>query len=198
MNSQDAIKALNIVFTHWIKPSLEIRKKALIKLQRFCRRGSGGHAHHNMICNKADFGEMFGPPVLYRQRHNCMKGECKSIPIRIYKKYKRMQYTIKKLYDSDDTGCLHFHCPPDEPGRQNENGFAVLTNVPILEKHHTSMTCCFCNNKPFGSYEWMVTHPRGNFTARDGLRYIMCELSGDELTYYTRFKLSQYITNRLC
>ena len=197
MNSQDAIKALNIVFTHWINPSLEIKRNALIKLQRFCRRGSGAHAHHSMICKKAEFGQMFGPPVLYRQRNCCLEGQCKSIPIRIYKKYKRMQYTIKKIYDSDDTGCLHFHCPPDEPARQDEYGFAELSNVPILDKHYTSMNCCYCNNKPIGSYQWMVSHPRGNFTACDGIRYIMCELSGDELTYYTRFKLSQYITNRL-
>ena len=142
MKSQDKIRALNIVFTNWINPSLQIKRNALIKLQRFCRRGSGAHAHTNMICKKAHFGEMYGPPVLYRQRNSCLEDHCKSIPIRIYKKYKRMQYAIKKIYDSDDTGCLHFQCPPDEPGRQNEQGFAVLTNTPILEKHYTSMNCC--------------------------------------------------------
>ena len=36
-----------------------------------------------------------------------------------------------------------------------------------------------------------------NFTTKDGIRYIMCELSGDELTYYTRFKLSKFLNDRL-
>ena len=126
-----------------------------------------------MICNKADFGQMFGPPVLYRQVCGCVVGQCERIPFRIYNKYQRMQYAIQKIYGSDDE--------PDIP----------------LNKYFTSREHCYCNNKPFASYEWMVSHPRGNFSSRDGIRYIMCELSGDELTYYTRFKLSNYLRHRL-
>ena len=174
MNSQAVIKALNIVFIHWINPSLGIKKNAVIKLQRVCRKGSGAHAHHSMICNKADFG-LIGPPVLYRQVCGCVEGQCERIPFRIYNKYQRMQYAIQKIYKNKDE-----------------------IAVSLAEgKYFTSREHCYCNNKPFSSYEWMVSHPRGNFTSRDGLRYIMCELSGDELTYYTRFKLSNYLRHRL-
>ena len=176
MNCQDKIKALNIVFTNWINPSLQIKLNALKKIQRFCRRGSGAHAHHSMICNKAHFGEMYGPPVLYRQVCSCPEGECKSIPFRIYKRNKRMNYVFEKIY---------------------KNMAEAPTQDHIIDKYFISCEYCFCNNKPFGSYEWMVSHPRGNFTAKDGIRYIMCELSGDELTYYTRFKLSKFLNDRL-
>jgi len=178
MNSQDsirALKAINIVYTHWISQSQAIRRNALKKLQRFCRRGSGAHAHHSMICNKAYFDKLFGPPVLYRQVCNCPEGECKSIPLRIYNKNKRMEYAFEKLYKN-----IEF-TPPER----------------IADKYFMSKKLCYCNNKPFSSYEWMVLQPRGNFTSRDGLIYIMCELSGDELTYYTRFKLSNYLRHRL-
>lgn len=199
--SINAIKALNIVFSYWIKPRQKIRLRALKKLQRFCRRGSGAHAHHNMICNKADFGDMFGPPVLYRQRQNCIHGECKSIPIRIYSKYQRMRYAIDKIFEHNEENGYNFDCPTERHIQRSNDIFSTLTqdlrNEKTLTKHYVSMNSCFCNNKPFGSYEWMVAHPRGNYTAKDGLRYIMCELSGDELTYYTRFKLSNYLAHRL-
>ena len=179
MSNQESmitLKALNIVFKHWMKPSQQIRINALKKLQRFCRRGSGAHAHHSMVCNKAEFGEMFGPPVLYRQVCNCPEGECKSIPLRIYNRNKRMKYAIDKIYKNMVEGPIEDH---------------------IVDKYFISCEYCYCNNKPFSSYEWMVLQPRGNFTSKDGLRYIMCELSGDELTYYTRFKLSNYLRHRL-
>ena len=175
MNSQDKIKALNIVFTNWINPSLQVKLNALKKLQRFCRRGSGAHAHYNMICNEATFGQMCGPPVLYRQKHDCHPGECERIPIRIFNKYVRMRYAIDKLFKN----------------------IYEIDNEEILNKHYTCMQYCYCNNKPLHCYEYMVHRPRGNFTAKDGIRYIMCELSGDELTYYTRFKLSNYLIHRL-
>lgn len=178
-----ALKALNIVFTHWINSSQEIRLNALKKLQRFCRRGSGAHAHHSMICNKADFGQMFGPPVLYRQVCGCVVGQCESIPFRIYNKYQRMQYAIQKIYG----------------GTKEINASASWSKCAsfAINKYFTSNNHCYCNNKPFASYEWMVSRPRGNFTSKNGLQYIMCELSGDELTYYTRFKLSNYLRHRL-
>ena len=173
-----ALKALNIVFTHWINSSQEIRLNALKKLQRFCRRGSGAHAHHNMICNNISFSQLweFEPPVLYRQVCSCMDGECKRIPNRIYNKHKRMNYALQKIYKNFDI---------------------LLENKIIVNKYFTSKEHCYCNNKPFDSYKMMVTNPRGNFTSRNGLQYIMCELSGDELTYYTRFKLSNYLRHRL-
>ena len=182
MNSKAVIKALNIVFIHWINPSLGIKKNAVIKLQRFCRKGSGAHAYHSMICNKADFG-LIGPPVLYRQVCGCVEGQCERIPFRIYNKYQRMQYAIQKIYG----------------GTKEINASASWSKKAkfAMNKYFTSREHCYCNNKPFASYEWMVSHPRGNFTSRDGLRYIMCELSGDELTYYTRFKLSNYLRHRL-
>ena len=126
---------------------------------------------------------MFGPPVLYRQVCSCVKGQCESIPLRIYNKYQRMQYAIQKIYG----------------GSKGINASASWSKNSSLamNKYFTSNNHCYCNNKPFASYEWMVSHPRGNFTSRDGLRYIMCELSGDELTYYTRFKLSNYLRHRL-
>ena len=182
MNSQAIIKTLNIVFTHWINPSLEIKLNALKKIQRFVRRGSGAYAHHGMMCKVGSFGSPIGPPVLYRQVCGCPEGHCEKIPIRIYNKYKRMQYAIKKIYEKD--GKLKFNSRSSSFERLNY-------------KYFTSMEHCFCNNKPFHSYEWMVSHPRGIFSSRDGIRYIMCELSGDELTYYTRFKLSNYLINRL-
>ena len=187
MKSQDKIKALNIIYMHWIKPSLNIKLNALKKIQRFCRRGSGAHTHHSMICKKADFGQMFAPPVLYRQVCNCPKGLCAKIPIRIYNKNKRMQYAIKKIYEKD--GELNFD--------YRSTSWSLERQKSLNYKYYTSIEHCYCNNKPFGSYQLMVSHPRGNFTAKDGIRYIMCELSGDQLTYYTRFKLSQYLTNRL-
>ena len=176
MNSQRKMQALNVVFMHWIKPCQTVKQNALIKLQRFCRRGSGAHAHHSMICKKAKFGQMFGPPVLYRQVCSCVDGNCNKIPIRIYKKNKRMKYAFEKIYKNMVEGPTEEH---------------------IVDKYFTCCEHCFCNNKPFGSYEWMVTQPRGNFTTKDGIRYIMCELSGDELTYYTRFKLSKFLNDRL-
>ena len=179
------------------KPIHKIRLNALKKLQRFCRRGSGAHAHHSMICKKADFGEMYGPPVLYRQVCSCPDGECKRIPIRIYNRNKRMRYAIDKIFDHSEEDGYNFDCPTERHIQRSNDIFRDLRNEKTLMKHYKSMDCCYCNNKPFGSYEWMVSHPRGNFTEKDGLRYIMCELSGDELTYYTRFKLSNYLTNRL-
>lgn len=178
MNNKVSFKAINIVFKHWIIPSQSIRLIALKKIQRFCRRGSGAHAHHNMICNNISFSQLweFEPPVLYRQVCSCIDGECKRIPIRIYNKHKRMNYALQKIYKNIDI---------------------LLENKLIVNKYFTSKEHCYCNNKPFGSYKMMVTNPRGNFTAKDGLQYIMCELSGDELTYYTRFKLSNYLTHRL-
>ena len=195
--SINAIKALNIVFSYWIKPTQKIKLCALKKIQRFCRRGSGAHAHHNMICNKADFGDTFGPPVLYRQRQSCMHGECKSIPIRIYNKYQRMRYAIDKIFEHNEEDGYNFDCPTERNTDRRHNILDDIRNKKTLIKHYISMECCFCNNKPFSSYECMVAHPRGNYTAKDGLRYIMCELSGDELTYYTRFKLSNYLAHRL-
>ena len=55
MKSKDKIRALNIVFTHWVKPSLNIKLNALKKLQRFCRRGSGAYAQISNICNNVLF-----------------------------------------------------------------------------------------------------------------------------------------------
>ena len=195
--SINAIKALNIVYSHWISPSQAIRLNALKKLQRFCRRGSGAHAHHSMICNKAEFGQMFGPPVLYRQVCSCPQGECKRIPFRIYNKYQRMRYAIDKIFEHNEEDGYNFDCPTERYTERPHNIFDDIRNKKTLIKHYVSMDCCYCNKKPFGAYEWMVAHPRGNFTAKDGLRYIMCELSGDELTYYTRFKLSNYLRHRL-
>jgi hypothetical protein len=185
MNNKVSFKAINIVFKHWIIPSQSIRLNALKKIQRFCRRGSGVHAHNNMICNNISFSQLweFEPPVLYRQICSCIGGECKSIPIRIYNKYQRMHYAIQKIYGGT-TGI-------DASASWSKN-----TSL-AMNKYFTSNNQCFCNNKPFGTYEMMVTNPRGNFTSNDGLKYIMCELSGDELTYYTRFKLSNYLTHRL-
>jgi hypothetical protein len=197
MNSQDKIKSLNIVFENFINPSLQIKLIALKKLQRFVRRGSGAHAHHNMVCKVYPFGSPIGPPVLYRQVCGCLEGHCEKIPIRIYKKYKRIQYAIKKLYGDKD-GKINFDsCVETTYNGLPIHSFEQFKNVQIINKYYTSMEHCYCNNKPFHSYEWMISHPRGNFTAKDGLRYIMCELSGDELTYYTRFKLSNYLANRL-
>ena len=189
MNSLDKIKAINIVYTYWIHQSQDIKKHALKKLQRFCRRGSGAYAHHNMNRIKVDFGSPIGPPVLYRQVCGCIEGHCEKIPIRIYKKYKRIQYVIKKLYGDKD-GEIKFDSPIENIDEQ-------FRNVQIINKYYTTKEHCYCNNKPIHSYEWMVSHPRANFSPRDGIRYIMCELSGDELTYYTRFKLSNYLANRL-
>lgn len=193
MNSQRKIQALNVVFTHWIKPCQTVKQNALIKLQRFCRRGSGAHAHHAMICKKAKFGKIYGPPVLYRQVCNCLVDKCRSIPIRIYKKNKRMQYALKKIYGLCENEI------DDEIKFTDTDELLdfVETNKIKIDKIYTSMEHCYCNNKPFSSYEWMVTQPRGNFTAKDGIRYIMCELSGDQLTYYTRFKLSKFLNDRL-
>ena len=56
---------------------------------------------------------------------------------------------------------------------------------------------CFCNNIPFHCYRSMVTNPQFHNNTLKGLKYIMCELSGDHLTYYTRFKLSKFLSDRL-
>ena len=201
MKSQDKIKALNIVFTYWINPSIKIKLNALKKIQRFCRRGSGAHAHHRMICNLKTYDlSPFPPPVLFRQRQSCMRGYCESIPIRIYNKFKRMRYAIDKIFDHDEENGYNFDCPTEttQPTQPNRNIFeGELKNEKILIKHYTCNHTCYCNNIPIRSYIEMVTQPRGNFTSLDGIKYIMCELSGDELTYYTRFKLSQFLTHRL-
>ena len=187
MNSQYKIRALNIVYVHWIIPSQKIKLNALKKLQRFCRRGSGAHAHISMVCNEVSFDKLwsFEPPVLYRQVCNCMDGDCESIPIRIYNKHKRMHYAIKKIYGDKDKEIFHFTFPQD-------GNLDIINN-----KFYTSQEYCYCNNKPFNVYKKMVTNPRGNFNSKHGIRYIMCELSGDELTYYTRFKLSRFLEHRL-
>ena len=171
MNDQEKFAALNIVFNNWLLPSQKIRIKALKKLQRFCRRGSGNHAYKYMIKEKKVFDNEFGgPPVLYRQVANCVS-DCDKIPIRILNKHKRMTHCVNKF-------------PWIRNQVEKSCGYGLLYND------------CFCNNKTFEVYKKIVEMPRG-ITARDGIRYIMCELSGDELTYYTRFKLSNYIINRL-
>ena len=134
--------------------------------------GSGKTAIAKTIRKKIE--KKYGPTVLFsgddiRKAFN-------------YNKYKRMQYAIKKIYEKD--GELNFDSRSSSFERLNY-------------KYYISMEHCYCNNKPFHSYEWMVSHPRGIFSSRDGIRYIMCELSGDDLTYYTRFKLSNYLANRL-
>ena len=58
------------------------------------------------MCKVCSFGSPIGPPVLYRQVCGWPKGYCEKIPIRIYNKYKRMQYAIKKIYEKD--GELNF------------------------------------------------------------------------------------------
>ncbi len=196
MNSQDKMRALNIVFINWIIPSIKIKLHALKKLQRFCRRGSGAHAHHSMISKKADFGSMFGPPSLYRQVCSCPAGCCKKIPIRIYKKHKRMQYAFKKIFGLNNGS---YDDSEEEENPENVFEFCnkVTQNEKIMDKYYTSIDNCYCNNKPFDSYVSMVTFSRGHFNSLDGIRYIMCELSGDELTYYTRFKLSKFLNDRL-
>ena len=108
-----------------------------------------------------------------------------------------MRYAIDKIFEHNEEDGYNFVCPTE---RHTERSISIFDDItlenPVI-KHYKSMDCCYCNNKPFGAYEWMISHPRGNYTAKDGLRYIMCELSGDELTYYTRFKLSNYLVNRL-
>lgn len=189
MTDQDLFIAINIVYTHWINPCQKIKLKALKKIQRFCRRGSGSHAYHDMICNKAKWNYgLGGPPVLYRQVCECSDGECTRIPNRIYNKHKRMQYAIQKIFRSykKNEGII-------------DNNITLHKSIDenVLNKYYISLKHCFCNNKPFSTYKRMVSHPRGNFTTRDCLIYIMCELSGDELTYHTRFKLSNYLRHRL-
>ena len=182
MNNQDKIKALNIVFINWVIPSQEIRLRALKKLQRFCRRGSGNHANPRMITQKAEFGSCIGPPVLYRQTCSCPEGECKSIPIRIFNKFKRSQYIIKHLTKNMDE---------DEKDR-------FIQKIYLSQKRQMFLyETCFCNNIPFHCYRSMVTNPQFHNNTLKGLKYIMCELSGDHLTYYTRFKLSKFLSDRL-
>ena len=194
MKSQDIMKALNIVFINWIIPSRKIKLHALKKLQRFCRRGSGAHAHFSMICKKVEFDNMFGPPSLYRQVCGCPYGFCDKIPIRIYNKHKRMKYAFRKIFglstgDSDS----------EEESEENIVDVCnmITQNEKIMNKYFTSIEHCYCNNKPISCYKSMVFNPRNNFNSLDGIRYIMCELSGDELTYYTRFKLSKFLSDRL-
>ena len=198
MNGQDKIKALNIVFVNWIKPTLKIKLNALKKIQRFCRRGSGAHAHTNMICNNVLFSKvwLFEPPVLYRQVCSCPDGECKSIPIRIYNKHKRMRYAINKIFTHDKEKGYDFKCPTDNRDTMINN-IAPLSNQQILFKYYTSIDSCYCNKKPLNVYKRMIKNPGGNLTSKNAIKYIMCELSGDELTYYTRFKLSQFLVQRL-
>jgi len=179
MNGSRKIKTLNIVFTHWVFPTCEIRLKALKKIQRFCRRGSGNHAHSYMTEQVRIFG-IFGPPLLYRQVANCII--CDKIPFRIFKKYNRAHWCVEKLCENKDKNYRE----------------KIALNIFKSEKNQSFLyDDCFCNNKPFKVYKKMVDAPRGNFTPIDSIRYIMCELSGDKLTYYTRFKLSNYLVNRL-
>lgn len=182
MNSQDKIKALNIVYMYWINSSNNIKFNALKIIQRFCRRGSGNHTNPRMITQKADFGNSIGPPVLYRQTCSCPEGKCNSIPIRNFNKFKRAQYCIKKLTKN-----------MDEDEKDN-----FIQNTYLSQKRQMFLyETCYCNNKPFHCYKTMVTRPRLHYTTLKGLKYIMCELSGDHLTYYTRFKLSKFLTDRL-
>jgi hypothetical protein len=174
MKSKDKIRTLNIVYIHWTKQSLNIKLNALKKIQRFCRRGSGNHAHPSMIRQQVKFGySCNSPPVLYRQVQTCTAHHCTTIPIRVYNKHQRIEYALDKFTQGDSQDIL------------------------FNQKRRIVCHYCFCNNKPFHCYKSMFENPRYNFTSKDGIKYIMCELSGDQLTYYTRFKLSQYLTNRL-
>jgi len=184
MKDEDKIRAINFVFIHWLIPSQKIKLKALKKVQRFCRRGSGNYAfsymekqHLNLKWWRSSLH--FGPPVLFRQVANCLK--CDKIPIRIFNKHRRAKWCFDKLCEHNDKMSDYIL-------------EKVVDNPSLFDFVHTD---CFCNNKPPHVYYSMINNPRGNFTSKDGIRYIMCELSGDKLTYYTRFKLSQFITNRL-
>tara|TARA_B110000967_G_C18690398_1_gene462697 strand:- start:76 stop:603 length:528 start_codon:yes stop_codon:yes gene_type:complete len=174
MLDQRKIIVLNITFNAWIIPRSNKKLKALIKLQRFCRKGSGNHAFSYMQRQGRRFN-MFPPPVLYRQVANCIT--CHKLPIRIYNKMKRMHYCIDALRKNNASTMIDVMLP--------------AAKRPLLYNN------CYCNNKPFEVYKKNVNFPRGNRTKMDGIRYIMCELSNDELTFSTRLKLSNYMINRL-
>mgnify|MGYP001245349305 CR=1 FL=1 len=174
MNDVRKIIVLNITFDAWIIPSIKKRLKALIKLQRFCRKGSGNHAFSYMQ-RQIKYFNTSAPPVLYRQVASC--SVCNRLPIRIYNKAKRMHYCIDILRKDNMSTMIDISIP--------------AIHRPILYNN------CYCNNKPFKVYKKMVDMPRGNYTKMDSIRYIMCELSNDQLTFYTRIKLSNYMTNRL-
>lgn len=194
-----AYSALRIVLINHIQPSIQFRRKNIIKIQRWWRRIGGAYYGFELIKPiKATFP--YTPPSLWRQVGHCISqvsdtayekfgySRCKKVKLRrcqaVEHAKTEVTHIIEWLKDFYKKHPMEYFPPEDL--------FHATFSQDDIEKYYQSCeyTYCRCGDKP----SWVII----DYCTRHNLiEYVFRELAGDNLDSQTRARVSRFVTERL-